>query len=196
MDIYKAILKRRTIRKFKQTRIPVEILEKLINAGRLAPSGANMQPLKFIIVNDEESVSKIFPHLKFAAYLGTEGTPKENERPTAYVIVCIDKNIKAITPQSDSGAAIENIILTAVGENIGSCWMKAINRDKIREILNIPDNLEIDSLISLGYPNEESVTEELTDSVKYWKDESCKMHVPKRKIEDVLFWNKFDKNRC
>ncbi|MFC1724124.1 nitroreductase family protein [candidate division KSB1 bacterium] len=194
MDIYEVINKRRTIRKFQQKPIPEDILKKLINTARIAPSGSNMQPLKFIVVNEEEYLKKIFAHVKWAAYLAPGGNPEIDERPTAYIVVCIDNDIRRVTPESDAGAAVENILLAAVAENIGSCWMKAVDRPEIKKILNIPEQYDIDSVVSLGYPKEESVMEELADSIKYWKDEKGIMHVPKRKLDDILFWNKITKD--
>ena len=190
MDIYEAIRKRRTIRKFQQNPIPEDILKKLIDTARIAPSGSNMQPLKFIVVNNEKIREEIFSHVKWAAYIAPKGNPEIDERPTAYIVVCIDNDIRRVTPESDAGAAIENILLAAVAENIGTCWMQAVDKPEIKKILNIPEQYAIDSVISLGYPKEESVMEELSDSIKYWKDENGVMHVPKRKLEDIMFWNR------
>ena len=190
MDIYEAIRKRRTIRKFQQNPIPEDILKKLIDTARIAPSGSNMQPLKYVVVNEEKLTAEIFPHVKWAAYIAPKGNPEIDERPTAYIVVCIDNDIRRVTPESDAGAAIENILLAAVAENIGTCWMQAVDKPEIKKILNIPEQYAIDSVISLGYPKEESVMEELSDSIKYWKDENGVMHVPKRKLEDIMFWNR------
>ena len=65
--------------------------------------------------------------------------------------------------------------------------MGAINRKKIRSILEIPEFYEIKYVVSLGYPDEDSVMEPFEGSMKYWKDEDGRMHVPKKSLEDVIF---------
>ena len=193
MDAIEAIKKRRTIRRYEQKEIPVEILEKLVDGARLAPSGGNFQPWEFIIVNEKDMVDKVFPTLAWAAYLGKEGPPPEGKRPVAYIVVLINKEIKAPTPLRDVGAAVENILLAAVEEGIGTCWIGSVNRKKLSEILEVPPTHEIDCVVALGYPAEKSVVEEMTNSIKYWKDENGLMHVPKRKLEDILHYNKYQK---
>ena len=81
--------------------------------------------------------------------------------------------------------------MTALEEEIGSCWLLSIERNKIREILNIPETYAIDSVLALGYPAEEPVADDITDSVKYWKDESGRLHVPKRTLESIIHYEGF-----
>ncbi|MGC8976395.1 MAG: nitroreductase family protein [Candidatus Ratteibacteria bacterium] len=191
MDIYEIIKKRRTIRRFKQREIPLELLIKFVDMARIAPSGANMQPIEYIIVNDKNIVDKIFPLTGWAGYLGKEGPPPEGKRPVAYIVVLINNEIKSPTPKHDVGAAVENILLSATYEGIGTCWIGSLNREKLRNILNVPENYEIDTIIAFGYPDEESIVEEFAGSIKYWKDEKGIMHVPKRSLKDILHINKF-----
>jgi len=193
MNVYEAIKKRRTIRRYEQKEIPVGILEKLVDAARLAPSGANFQPWEFIIVNEKDMVDKVFPTLAWAGYLGKEGPPPEGKRPVSYIVVLINKEIKAPTPLRDVGAAVENILLAAVEEGIGTCWIGSVNRKKLAEILEVPPTHEIDCVVALGYPAEKSVVEEMRNSIKYWRDENGIMHVPKRKLKDILHYNKYQK---
>jgi hypothetical protein len=61
----------------------------------------------------------------------------------------------------------------------------------VKTLLNIPDTYKVDSVIALGFPAEAPVTEDLMDSVEYWKDEEGCLHVPKRKLEDVIHFNEF-----
>ena len=193
MNVYEAIKKRRTIRRYEQKEIPVGILEKLVDAARLAPSGANFQPWEFIIVNEKDMVDKVFPTLAWAGYLGKEGPPPEGKRPVSYIVVLINKEIKAPTPLRDVGAAVENILLAAVEEGIGTCWIGSVDRKKLAEILEVPPTHEIDCVVALGYPAEKSVVEEMRNSIKYWRDENGIMHVPKRKLKDILHYNKYQK---
>lgn len=69
MNVYEAILDRRTIRKFKQEEIDISILEKLVNAARLAPSSANIQPLEYFIVTISGLREEIFPYLRWDGYI-------------------------------------------------------------------------------------------------------------------------------
>lgn len=192
MNVYEAILKRRSIRKFKQEEISIQILNKLVNAARLAPQGANLQPMKYIIVNDTTLLPSVFATTKWAAYLKGEGTPKEGERPTAYIVALCDIEIKKSGWDVDAGAAIENLILTATEEGIGSCWIGSVDREELRKVLNIPDQYYLHSVIALGYPAERSVAEDENGSIKYYKDENGVIHVPKRKFEDIVFYNRMD----
>ena len=191
MSIYDLILKRRTIRKFKQTSIKQEVLKKIVNAGRLAPSGANLQPLEYVIVDEKEKTNKLFPLVKWAGYIAPAGNPTEESRPVTYIVVLINTDIRANKGEVDAAAAIENMTLTALEEDIGSCWMGSIDREQIRELFQVPSNYEIDSVLALGYPDEIPVTEEFIDTIKYWKDEHGVLHVPKRNIDHIIHYNKF-----
>ncbi len=186
MDVYQAIYKRRTVRKFLQKEIKREVLEKLIDAARFAPSGANLQPIKYRIVNERDEVGKVFEQVKWAGYIAPDGTPGENERPVAFIIILADTQIRKTGYELDIGAAAQSIFLAGMQEGIGSCWMGAIDRDKIRETLNIPENLIISTAIALGYPAEEPIAEEGTGSIKYYKDDKGKLRVPKRGLKEII----------
>ena len=190
MNVYEAILSRRSIRRFQQKPISLELLNRFVNGARLAPSAANLQPLGFLIVNDTNLCKEVFETLGWAAYIKPKWTPSENERPVAYIIMLIgDQNNKYYA--RDVSLASENIVLAAEEEGIGSCILLNVNRDKLREILRIPESILIDSVISLGYKAEKSIVVEYKDSVEYWRDENQVLHVPKKKLEDVLHINKF-----
>ena len=89
----------------------------------------------------------------------------------------------------DAAAAVENILLTAWDEGVGTCWLKSVDRQRVREMLSIPGDVTVDSVIALGYPNEQPVVEETQGSIKYWKDEEGVLHVPKRSVEEVFHRN-------
>ncbi|HHV95743.1 MAG TPA: nitroreductase [Clostridiaceae bacterium] len=186
MNTYELILKRRTIRKFKQIKIEPSILTKLINAARHAPSASNLQPVKYIIVDDDEKVKEMFKYVRWAGYIAPEGNPKEGEEPVVYIIVLADTRIRKSGYELDIGAAIQNILLTAEEEGIGTCWIGSVDRDAVRKLFNIEDYLVINSVIALGYKGEEPIVEEMVDSIKYYKDEKGVLHVPKRKLEDII----------
>ena len=96
MSIYELILKRRTIRKFENKPVEEEKIIKMINAARHAPSAANLQPLKFIAVVTSDLCDKVFPLTKYGGYL-KDGTPKEGEKPMAYIVVLVDKTIRKVS---------------------------------------------------------------------------------------------------
>lgn len=190
MDVYKAILSRRSIRRFKQKQISLDLLKKFVNGARLAPSAANLQPLEFFIVNDKDLCNKVFETLKWAAYIKPTWTPSENERPVAYIVMLVnDKN--NIYYLRDVSLASENIVLAAEEKEIGSCILCSVDREKLRKYLNVPKSIIIDSVIALGYKAEESIVEDYKGSVKYFRDENEVLHVPKRKLKDILHINKF-----
>ncbi|MDW7679032.1 MAG: nitroreductase family protein [bacterium] len=191
MSVYDLIVKRRTIRSFEQKPIAPDLLKKITNAGRLAPSGANLQPLEFLVITEQSLLGKVFATLKWAAYIAPAGDPPSDKRPTAYIIVLINTEIKKEKGEVDAAAAIENMILTALEEDVGACWLGSINRQEIRELFSIPDNYRIDSVVAFGYPSDFPVVEVADNSIKYWKDEKGVLHVPKRRLEDIVHFNKF-----
>jgi nitroreductase len=192
--VYDLIVRRRTIRRFQQKPIDRDILERMVNAARLAPSGMNLQPLEFVVVDEPELREAVFPTTSWAGYIAPRGTPAEGERPVAYILVLINRQIKKFGGQHDVGAAMMNMILTALEEGIGTCWIASLERESLADLLKIPKYLEIDSLLALGYPAEQPVVEKFQGSVQYWKDDQGILHVPKRALEDVIHWNGYGKH--
>jgi len=190
VSVYETILSRRSIRRFQQKPINTELLRKFVNAARLAPSAANLQPLEFFIVTEKDMCSKIFETIGWAGYIKPTWKPGENERPTAYIIILVTDITNKYYPR-DVGLASENIVLASEEEHIGSCILCKIEKDKIQEMLKIPDSLHVDSLIALGYKAEQTVVEDFKDSVKYWRDKNEVLHIPKRKLEDIIHVNEF-----
>jgi len=190
MDVYDTIISRRSIRRFKQKPIKLDLLKKFVEAARVAPSAANLQPLEYFIITDKNLCDKIFDTIGWAGYIKPKWTPSENERPTAYIIILV-KDVNNKWYPIDVGLASENIMLAAEGEDIGSCLLYNIKREIIQEVLKIPEEVYIEGIVALGYKAEESVVENMKDSVKYWKDEQNILHVPKRKLNDITHINKF-----
>ena len=191
MSLYDLIVSRRTIRQFKRAPVSRPILEKIINAGRLAPSAGNMQPLEFVALDDAETCGRIFPCLRWAGYIAPAGNPKPGQEPAAYIFPIVNLSVREKGYENDVGAAVENMILAAWEEGIGSCWLISVERAKAAEILRIPEGFRIDSVLALGYPAERPLVEDFAGSVKYWKDEQGVLHVPKRRLQDVLHFNRF-----
>jgi nitroreductase len=191
MDIQELITSRRTIRQFSPTPISRGRLERIIEAGRLAPSAANLQPLEFIVVENREIRDRIFPCLKWAAYIHPAGDPRPGQEPVAYIVVAVNTKIREKMYEYDVGASVENMALSAWGEGIASCWLISIDKPKIQSILEIPDHVRVDSVLALGYPAEASAVEEFRDSPRYWKDDRGNFHVPKRPLASVLHFDKY-----
>lgn len=192
MSVYETVQKRRTIRRFQQKKVPLITLRKIVDSGRMGPSAMNLQPWEFIIVDSSELVVKLFDNTKWAGYLPKEqGQPPPGQEPTAFIVVLHNRRFKSKWTGHDIGAAVENMILVALEEGVGSCWIASVNRVPLREFLRIPDEFEIDSVLALGYPDEEPQAFDLDESVKYFRDANGRLHVPKRTMQAVVSHNKF-----
>ncbi len=191
MSLYDIIVSRRTVRQFQKKPVGEKVLRKMVNAGRLAPSAANRQPLEFVVVMNKDICKKIFPCLKWAAYIAPDGNPQSGKEPVSYIVTLVNNNIKDRDYEWDVGAAVENMILTGWEHGVASCWLLSVERTEVRRLLKIPELYGIDSVLALGYPAEEPVAEDMKESIKYWKDEEGRLHVPKRKLKDILHFNKF-----
>ncbi|OGD11406.1 MAG: nitroreductase [Candidatus Aminicenantes bacterium RBG_16_66_30] len=189
--VYDLAVERRTIRRFKPEPVPRELLEQLVNAARLAPSAANVQPLEFIVVDDARVKAEVFPALKWAAYIAPAGDPRSGEEPAAYVVTLVNSKLREKMFEYDVGAAMQNMILTALAEGVGACWLLSIDRDKLRAVLGVHEGFRIDSVLALGYPAEEPAAEVMGESCRYWKDEAGRLHVPKRALAAVVHINRF-----
>ena len=187
--IYETIIRRRTIRKFKPTPVPRELLARFVDAARLAPSAANLQPLEFVAIDDAALREAVFPCLKWAAYIAPAGDPRPGEEPSAYIVALANTAIREKMCEYDVGAALETMILAALEEGVGSCWLLSIDRDKLRSVLGVPDGYRVDSVLALGYPAEDPTAEVWSESCRYWKDDAGRLHVPKRALRSVLHIN-------
>ncbi len=178
----------RSIRRFEENhRISDKQLRKLVNLVRQSASGANMQPLKFILSNTLEKNQLIFPALSWAGYLKEWDGPDQGERPSAYLVLLGDTQI-AKSFQYDAGIASQSITLGAAEMGLGGCLIGSIKRDLLREALSIPDHYEILLVIALGKPAEKVVIENLeaVEDIKYWRDERGIHHVPKRDLSSLI----------
>ena len=198
MDVYEAVTKRRSIREFKDTPVPYDILERCVDAARLAPSAVNRQLCEHIIVDDEQLLPQVFNTV--GSWAGqkrpTEGWPP-GRRPKAYVVTLINSPLEAelggtrdVTTY-DVGMAAENMILVALEQGIGACPILSFEEDKLKPLLNIPDKYEIALVVALGFPDESPVVEVATDSTKRWVDNEGMRHIPKRELKDIIHRNRF-----
>jgi nitroreductase len=197
MNVYEAILKRRSIRRFQNRAVPDEALEKCIDGARLAPSGRNQQVCEYIVINDAEVLPGIFENIGGSAKLPPDkGGPHPKQTPKAYTIVLINKTREGDAGRRritliDMGLAAENIMLAALEQGIGCCPILMFNEADIKLLLDIPDSHDIALVIAMGYPDESPVADIATDSTNIWVDNKGIRHVPKRKLGDIIHKNKF-----
>ncbi|MFA5291891.1 MAG: nitroreductase family protein [Phycisphaerae bacterium] len=190
MEIIDLIKTRRSIRRFSQEKLERNFLIELVEAARSAPAGGNIQALEYVIVDEPQTCQKLFECLSWAGHVRPKRNPLLNQRPVAYIVVLVDIEVKS-NSAVDAAAAIENILLAAWGKGVGSCWLGAIDRMKILEILNVDEKYQIDSVIALGKPAETPMQEDASEDTKYYLDEKDVLHVPKRPLEKILHINKF-----
>jgi nitroreductase len=182
------IRKNRSCRRFIQSRsLDMNVMNELVNLARLSASAANLQPLKYVICCNPEKNSEIFSCLAWAAYLKDWPGPLEGERPSGYIVVLGDM---AITQDfgCDHGIACQSILLGARERGLAGCMLGAVNREKLRDVLNLSTQLKILLVLALGVPREEIVVEPLAadGSIRYWRDSRGVHHVPKRSLKDIV----------
>jgi len=177
----------RSIRRFhQQKKISRTDLLQMIDAARLGGSARNMQPLKYLIIDDTEECRRIFPHLGWAGYLDSWSGPEEGERPAAYIVCLLDKRLSE-NADIDLGIASQNLLLTATSLGYGGCRIASFS-SKLPSILSLKDIFKILLIMALGVPKEEVKIDPLpaNGSIRYWRDESMIHHVPKRSLEEVI----------
>jgi nitroreductase len=192
MEIAELIRQRRTIRRFEPREVPGEVLREMVDCARLAPSAANLQPLEYVVVSDPELSRRMYGMVKFGSYLKGDEEIGENleERPGAYIAILIrDTGVKWST--RDIGAAVQSMLLVAQSRGLATCWMANIKRQQIRELLGLPQDLELDCAVAVGYPAESSRPVPMQDSALYYYEKPLNLCVPKRPLETVLHINAY-----
>lgn len=182
------VMKNRSYRRFfEEEKITQEMLLKLVEYARFVPSGANKQALKYYIGSEKSCNEKIFETLGWAGYLKDWQGPVVGERPAAYIILVQDSSYKMAT-SFDAGIAAQTILLGATEIGLGGCMIGNIQTEKLKQILNLEENLEIVLVIALGKPKESVVIETMDakGDIKYWRDENQIHHVPKRNLDDII----------
>jgi nitroreductase len=190
MQITQAIEKRRSVRKFKQEIIEDAVLEKLVDAARMAPSAANRQQLEFYIIRTPEKVAEIFKLTAWAGFVKPHRTPRQGkDSPVAFIGVTAPKD-PSTHIYADAGAAIQNILLRAVEQGLGSCWIGSFDAEKAAEIVALPPERTLLYLVAAGYPDEAPVMEDIAEdqSPKYYLDDNDILHVPKYVTDAITYW--------
>ena len=182
------IRKNRSCRRFYQNQsVDLETLKGLVNLGRLSASGANLQPLKYILSCNARKNAAILSCLAWAGYLKAWPGPEDGERPAAYIIILGDTAI-AKDFGCDHGIAGQSILLGAREAGLAGCMLGSIKRDKLRELLDIAAHLKILLVLAIGKPKEQVVLEEVNSegNIRYWRDGNGIHHVPKRNLKDIV----------
>ena len=187
MNVKEAITKRRSIRKFKADPVPDELILQLLESARLAPSGSNTQPWRFIVVKNPETRQRLqkasfnqhhvgqapaiiaccadikafgeFPE-RIDELIVSGALPAETRE--VFVPSLKKEGMGAdikwhliIAAVGNTDIAIEHMVLQAVELGLGTCWVRWFDDNKVKEILEIPQNIEIIALLPVGYPDED-----------------------------------------
>lgn len=161
MSLLDVIFRRRSVRRYQSEPVPDDVLKNILEAGRLAPSSDNAQPWHFIVVTDAEIKHEL-----------SKGMWRSFIKDSAFTIVgCGEKSDEWSTV--DVAIALENMVLAAEAQDVGSCWIGAFEEKEIKELLTIPDSLKVVALVSFGYPAEKPSPRN------------------KKKLESIVHYNRF-----
>jgi len=144
MDVFEAVQERKSIRAYQDTPVPRDKLERILEAGRLAPSARNTEPWHFIAVTSSEK-RKVLSRGLYAKFL--------NQAPLV-IVVLGDKKASADWYAVDASLALENMVLTAVNEGLGTCVVGSFEEKDVKAALKVPDNFEVIAMIAVGYAKE------------------------------------------
>jgi len=186
--IAQLVKENRSCRRFYENHtVALKILQDLVDLARLSASGANLQPLKYILACQPQINAEIFSCLAWAAYLKDWPGPDPGERPAAYIVILGDTAISKDFG-CDHGIAAQSILLGAREKGLAGCTLGSINRKALREILNIEAHLQIMLVLAIGKPKEKVVIETVgpDGSIRYWRDAESVHHVPKRVLNDII----------
>ncbi len=169
MDVFNVIEKRYSVRSYANKDIPDKDLRKILESARLAPSAGNRQEWRFIVVKDKDIRAKLCEAAKEQVFV--------SEAPVV-IACCAETDNHMMTCGQlcypiDVAVAIDHMALVATELGIGSCWIGAFHEDKVKKILNIPDEIRVVELLCLGYAADEKPHEKnrlsLKKIVKYEK---------------------------
>jgi nitroreductase len=145
MSLVDVVLSRRSVRRYEQKNIPKDVLDRILEAGRQAPSAMNRQPWHFIVLTD----SKIKKEL-------SKGFFNRHIKNSAFTVVgcaytgLIDRKWSTV----GTSIALQNMVIAAWAMGVGSCWIGDFKEEKVKQLLGIPDKWKVVALVSFGYPAE------------------------------------------
>ena len=185
------IKKNRSVRGYDNSRdVTIEELREMVDCARLSASSVNMQPLKYILVNTVDGKARVLKQVSFAAKLSTLKLPHRGSEPMAYIVICQDEQISKSETGflRDVGIVAQSITLAATELGLGACMLGYFSPDKLRQALDLSENLKPQLVISLGKSVEDIriVDIEEGESTDYYRDEAGIHYVPKRKLDDLI----------
>jgi nitroreductase len=151
MEVHEAIRSWKPCRAFQLRPIQEEVLKKVLNAARFAPSAGDQQPWRFVVIRDEEDKKRVANVVTKGHFL--------TMAPVVLVALGVEEAASAVLGgymlaySLDVAAAIENLVLAAHAEGLGSCWCTEFKEDRLREILKIPEGVRVIGVVPLGYPD-------------------------------------------
>ncbi|MCL0035795.1 nitroreductase family protein [Thermodesulfovibrionales bacterium] len=148
MNVYEAIKGRRSVRSYQNKPIPEEVLTRILETARIAPSGSNRQSWKFVVVTAKETRKRLAEAANNQYFVG--------EAPVVIAAVGLhpEKVMSCGIPADpvDVAIAIDHMTLAAVEEGLGTCWIGAFSQEKVCKILEVPSSFRVIELLTLGYP--------------------------------------------
>ena len=163
MDVFEAIETRRSVRYFTGAEVPDATIEKILEAGRAAPSGLNNQPWRFVIISDLKIISELAVLTHYAHIV---------QGASALIAVYLDRKVMydPVKDHQSAGACIQNMLLAAHELGLGAVWLGQIlkNKDQVNTVLQLSDQYDLMALLALGYPqhrNQQSRRQPLTDFI-------------------------------
>ena len=144
MEVFEAIQNRHSVRSYLSDEVPIKKLKKILEAARLAPSAGNIQPWHFIVVSDQQKRKKLSKG-RYAKFLV--------ESPIV-IVGCGDRRASPNWHLVDTTIAMQNMVLTATSEGLGTCWIGSFNEDQVKKLLCIPVRFRVIALLALGYRRE------------------------------------------
>lgn len=174
----------------KNRKVTFEELSEFVDYARLAPSSANIQPLKYYLVHEQEEVKKVQLLTMWAGGLPELHLPHAGMYPTAFVVICQDLTISKSIPQfqKDVGIVAQTMLLAATEAGLSGCMIGNFGTDKIQKTLGIEAHLSPVLVVAFGKKEENIILTEVEegDSTKYYRDSEDTHYVPKRKLEDII----------
>lgn len=187
------VLKNRSYRAYDESCVMTrEDLLELVDVARLCGSTTNKQALKFYIAWERGLVDAIVPLTRWAGMLPERGLPDPGKHPSAFIIVCVDKEIQPDPANKwigyDTGIAVQSMLLAAAEKGLGGLMIGSVKFAELSELLNLSDRFQPILAVAFGKPDEEVRLTGLPadGSTKYYRDENDVHYVPKRTLEELV----------
>ena len=172
MEFEKLISERYSVRKFKNENLPQEVIDKILSSGHKAPTGCNYQPQRILVLNNKQSMEKLYKCTKC------------HFNAPAAMLICYNRDESWVRPyDGELSAPVDAVIVTthmmlsAHEQGVGCCWVMHFDPSAVRETFNVPENIIPMALLVMGYPDDDA--QPLTLHWKY------------RPMEDVVFYDSF-----